>query len=123
MTILESYLDKINNEAINPSVIASVAAGTMAASALFNALASYKERVVEFGKNKHECDEKCKLRFDINNTRGMSKEDKERVARLRKDCLNKCAARYYKDLEAVKAKREKIKQKIEKIKAFKRKKG
>lgn len=118
--ILEAYLNYLD-EAINPAVVIG---GTMALSALTNIYIAYKERIREYGKTAHECKRKCELRYDLStaeNNPDYTPEDIKRIKINRQECIDKCTARYYKEMVPIKEKQQKIKEKIAKLKALRNK--
>jgi hypothetical protein len=118
--ILEAYLNYLD-EAINPAVVIG---GTMALSALTNIYIAYKERIREYGKTAHECKSKCELRYDLStaeNNPDYTPEDIKRIKINRQECIDKCTARYYKEMVPIKEKQQKIKEKIAKLKALRNK--
>jgi len=125
---LDKYLEYLDEGA--PAIVGTSIAAAMGLSALTNVYINYKDRVREYGRNLIECKEKCELRFNLDNYKKNSKyyteEDMRRVMQNKQDCIDKCVARYYSNVEITKAKqkavKEKIKDKIRQIKALKKKK-
>ena len=118
--ILEAYLNYLD-EAVNPAVVIG---STMALSALTNIYIAYKERIREYGKTAHECKTKCELRYDISgaeNDPSYTPDDIKRIKINRQECIDKCTARYYKEIVPIKEKQQKIQAQIAKLKAMRKK--
>jgi hypothetical protein len=125
MKLYEQFLlDHTNiNETGAPAMVGTAIAAVMGLSALTNVYISYKERVREYGRTLNECKEKCEIRHKLNNSKIYSDEDKKKLMQNKQDCINKCEARYYKNVKDAEKKKKEIKQKIQdKMKELKAKK-
>jgi hypothetical protein len=125
---LDKYLEYLDESA--PAMIGTTIAAVMGMSALTNVYIGYKDRVREYGRNLAECKEKCELRFNVDkykkNSKYYTEEDIRKVMQNKQECIDKCTARYYTNVEITKAKqrkvKEKIKDKIRQIKELKKQK-
>jgi superoxide dismutase len=129
MKLYEQYLfDHSNINEAAPATIGTAIAAVMGLSALTNVYIGYKERVREYGRNLNECKEKCELRYNLDHYKQHSlyytDEDIKKLMQNKQDCIDKCIARYYKNVTDNKEKQKKIKDKIkDKLKEIKEKKA
>ena len=109
---LDSYLEQLQEGA--PAIIGTSIAAVMGLSALTNVYIAYKERVREYGRNLQECKEKCELRYNENEAHPdyYTEEDKRKLIQSKQDCINRCTARYYQNIEISKKKQDEIKELI-----------
>lgn len=130
MKLYEQYLFDHCNNIISesaPAMIGTTIAAVMGLSALTNVYIGYKERVREYGRNLKECKEKCELRYNLDKYKKNSKyytdEDINKLMQNKQDCIDKCIARYYENVDHTKQKQKEIKERIkDKIRAYKEKK-